>query len=399
MPSIKYFFRFIGAVFFVFFDWTARFLWASWLNITNNQEKPENYKNGFVFTSDIGDVVIFSTFLQVFSEKIDSRCVVITSHANAGLVRPFFPAADFLAVDYLKYKTNLMYRFKKIKEMMSVSLDRCIVPMRSRDYILTDSIAKTTNKKTTMAFISDDSNRNKFETYVERFVYDEFIQSFSATSHELVSYKVLSDKLGFDFQAELANLIPAYRNKVREQVSAPPPDAPSPKNYVLMNVGASQVYKRWPVEKYISLAKKIYVERGLTSVFIGGPSERNLQGTFGSYPFIVDFILRTESFELLRWLIVNAKMAVSNDTFVGHYSITLGVPTVSLAGGGHFGRFLPYPTDDFPMFSNSYTVFKRLPCFNCKWVCTQITGNQANRYFPCVSEISVEDVFAALAKV
>lgn len=396
MVKIRYYLRFFGAVFFVLFDLTVKSFLKTKPNLSKNPQGTKNYRYGFVFTSDIGDVVIFSMFLLVFSKRIDSHCVLITSDANARLIGPFFPEVDFLVVDYSKYKTNLIYRFEKIREIARVFIDCCVVPMRSRDYIVTDSVARMLNRKNTITFSSDDSNRNNFETYIERFVYDEYMESFSAASHELITYQALSKKFGLDFQMELGRLISSYREKAREQTSIPRLDAPLPKTYVLMNIGASQVYKRWPVEKYVSLAEKIFAEFGFPSIFIGGPSEKDLQGSFGSYPFIVDLISKTESFELLRWLVVNARMVVSNDTFVGHYAVTLGVPTVSIAGGGHFGRFLPYPKEMFPMFVNSCTIFKRMPCFNCKWICTQITGKQTNRYFPCVSEIGMEDVFSAL---
>lgn len=397
MSNIKYFLRLFRVVLLVVFDLMSDVLLTLWLNILNTKHVVKKYKYVFVFTSDIGDMVIFSTFLLVFTEKIDSRCVVITSEANVRLMEPFFPGVDFFIIDYSKYRTSLVYRLQKTKEMMGVSFGCCTVPMRSRDYCVTDSIAKKIKKDTALVFSSDESNRIKLEAYIERFIYDEWFDEFSVNTHELLAYKILLDKFGVDFQIELASVIPVFRKKARETIRLLPSDVPS--TYALMNVGASQLYKRWPIEKFIELAKAVYVQSGLVSLFIGGPSERELQGSFSSYPFIIDFVLKTESFEVLRNIIVNAKFVVSNDTFVSHYSVALGVQTVSIAGGGHFGRFLPYPKDIYPMFSNSYTIVRQLPCFNCKWSCSQFVGRSSKSSFPCISEISVEEVFAVLGEI
>jgi len=397
MANIKHSLRLFRVAFFLAFDSMSVLLLTWWLKFTNTKPATRKYKYGFVFTSDIGDMVIFSMFLLVFLKKVDSRCVVITSEVNARLAAPFFPGVEFLVIDYSKYKTSLVYRFQKTREIRGISLVSCIVPMRSRDYCVTDSIAKKIRKDTALVFTSDESNRIKLEAYIEKYIYDEWLDDFSVDTHELMAYKILLDKFGVDFQAELASVIPAFRAKARETKNLLPPDLP--KVFVLMNVGASQLYKRWPIENYIALAKRIYAESGIVSLFIGGPSERNLQGSFKSYPFIIDLILKTGNFEVLKNIIVNAKYVVSNDTFVSHYSVVLGVPTVNIAGGGHFGRFLPYPKDVYPMFANSYTIFKQMPCFHCKWVCNQLAGRSSNSPFPCVSEISVEDVFAVSGKI
>lgn len=375
------------------FDLLSEFLLALWLKVTNAKQSPRRHKYGFIFTSDIGDTVVFSMFLLVFSKKIDSECLVVTSETNARLMKHFFPKIEFLTIDYAKYKTSLTYRFWKIRETMAVSLDRCIVPMRSRDYCITDSITRIIRKNNVLVFDSDESNRNKLEAHIEKFIYDELLGGFSVKTHELLTYELLLDRFGVDFQNELAKAIPLFRERAREATDLLPSGIPNA--YALMNVGASQVYKRWPIEKFIALAKKIHVELGLVSLFIGGPSEKDLQGSFEAYPFIIDLVMKTGSFDVVRNIIVNAKFVVSNDTFASHYSAVLGVPVVSIAGGGHFGRFLPYPKDAYPMFSNLRTICRQLPCFNCGWACTRLSDMDSDS-FPCISEIGVEEVFAAL---
>ena len=349
------------------------------------------YKYGFVFTSDIGDAVLFSMFLRVFSKGVCGRYLVITSKTNAQLLQPFFPEADFLTIDYAQYKADLIYRFRKIKKVAGVTLETCIVPMRSRDYCLTDSIAKVAGKNRLLAFASDESNRCGFEAYLEQFIYDERLGSFSPEMHELLSYGLLLDRFGMNFRKALEMEIPRFRGEAREALAPLPPSITG--SYVLMNAGASQLYKRWPIEKFVALAERIYAESSLISVFVGGSSEKDLQGAFGAYPFIVDLVMQTGNFDVLRGIILNARAVVSNDTFICHYATVLGARTVCITGGGHAGRFLPYPID--AIFSNSYTVSRDWTCFNCSWNCSRLSEMTSDS-FPCIEDIGVGEVFAAI---
>lgn len=385
---------FMKVIFFIAFDLIIVCFLKLFRKNIDSKSVIGKYKYGFIFTSDIGDALIFSVFLKVFLRKNNFTCLVITSSINAEILRGYFSEIDIIVIDYYKYKSNLIYRFRKIKDIISIALDFCVVPMRSREYALTDSIANVIRKNKVITFISDDSNRSKYEVYLEKLIYDEWLGGYSIKSHELNTYKLLLDRLGIDFEKELSKEVPFRETSYPIEKYLP---SDIPQTYVVMNIGASQIYKRWPVAKYIALSKILYDELGLISLFVGGSSEKSLMGLFDSYPFIIDYILKTDNLDVLRSIILNAKFVVSNDSFVGHYSIILGVPTVSVAGGGHFGRFLPYPTVSFPMYSNSYTVYNKLSCFNCAWLCSKQLPGKINDSFPCINEISVEEVFASIS--
>ena len=396
MLLLKFIFRLIKITSYVIFDYCVGFLLSLRIKWPEYKKNIKKHEYGFVFTSDIGDSVIFSTFLLVFLKNIHPKCVVVTSEVNIRLIKPLFPDVYFVGVDYPKYCKYIFYRILKINEITNISLNYCIAPMRSRDYFLTDSIVMRIKKEKSVAFTSDNSNRNKFEAYMERFIYDEFIGGFSNDSHEMQSYEILLKKFNVDLKSEVASIINVVRKNIRENASIP---KKIPKAYVVMNVGASMTYKRWPTDNYISLANKIYQEYGFITLFVGGPTEQDLQGRFEEYPCIIDLIMKTDSFKLLTNLIMNAKFIVSNDSFVGHYAVFLGVSTLNLVGGGHFGRFLPYPKNDFKKYENSYTIYKRLPCYNCGWSCSKIDDGLNNNSFPCVGNITVENVLDTVRNI
>jgi len=357
----------------------------------------KQYGYGFVFTSDLGDTVLFSTFLLSFMKNVSKNIIVITSKGNIELLRTLFSGIDYMEINYSKYRCNIIYRIAKVIKLSGISLLSSITPMRSRDYRLTDSVSMVTRKDASITFLSDNSNRNRYEGAVERFIYDEVIDGFSYNDHEFISYELLLKKYRVDFMSSIHSYLDTIRTKIKsdqDNIGSFFSDNMTDE-YVVLNVGASMTYKKWRIDNFISLAKEINTTYGVKILFIGGPSEADLVGKFEEYPFIVDLILKTSFLQLL-YLVMNSKFTVSNDSFVGHYATFLGVPTFVLLGGGHFGRFMPYPKDRLLIYTNVFAVFDYMSCFNCLWNCS-VEGHESNNTpFPCLESITVSQVLGVI---
>lgn len=130
-------------------------------------------------------------------------------------------------------------------------------------------------------------------------------------------------------------------------------------------------------------------------VLIGIASERwetaaVAQGT--SAP-VIDLTARLNFGNLLA-ILGHPKLVVTNETGTAHLAAALRVPTVCIMGGGHFGRFLPYPKGAHDAGIKVVALHHPMPCFNCKWKCIYPI-----RYFdpaPCVSEVSVDAAWCAI---
>lgn len=81
------------------------------------------------------------------------------------------------------------------------------------------------------------------------------------------------------------------------------------------------------------------------------------------------------------------------DLFIGvesaalHMAISLGIPTVGIAGGGHFGRFVPWGD-----LGKNLILTNRLECFNCNWICVK-------ERVECIEGIKPEDVLHAAKRL
>lgn len=87
--------------------------------------------------------------------------------------------------------------------------------------------------------------------------------------------------------------------------------------------------KRWPLDRWLELMKRLY-EKGVSTVIIGGPGEKDLKDAFKNVSFpVIDLIGKT-SFSDLAHLGQKALFGVGNDTGPMHLLAFTGCPSIVL---------------------------------------------------------------------
>lgn len=137
---------------------------------------------------------------------------------------------------------------------------------------------------------------------------------------------------------------------------------------IALNVGASSVYKRWPMEHWIELMRML-VGHGYGVVFVGDTQDSqtvrrivaeagNSAGESASGPsHVVDFSGRTNLRELAV-ILARCSLVVSGDTGPMHLGSAVGTPIVAL-----FGSTSPLRTGPY---GNRHTVLDmHLACSPC----------------------------------
>jgi ADP-heptose:LPS heptosyltransferase len=119
---------------------------------------------------------------------------------------------------------------------------------------------------------------------------------------------------------------------------------PLPPNYVVLFIGGSERWKKWPVQKFVKIGRFVR-ELGLNVILAGGSSDVADAEEYASMNDgpLLNLVGRTSLCELLS-VIAGARMIVSNDTSAPHFAMAVGTPAVVLYNGNHYGRFVPYPS-------------------------------------------------------
>jgi ADP-heptose:LPS heptosyltransferase len=98
-----------------------------------------------------------------------------------------------------------------------------------------------------------------------------------------------------------------------------------------MNIGGSFAYKKWPIDKFISLSKIILENTSLFIILGGGPEDDNRAKLIKKDLSTERIILATQfNLKINCGLIKQSKILISPDSGPMHIGFALKVPTVAM---------------------------------------------------------------------
>ncbi len=151
--------------------------------------------------------------------------------------------------------------------------------------------------------------------------------------------------------------------------------------FVFLSPGGGWASKRWPTERYASLAEVLLRDHGLASVLNRGPGEQAMDDAFRRASAIRARIFSGDTLHLAAML-RQARLVVGGDTGPLHLAAALGTPVVALFGPTDPRRNGPY---------SSLAIVLRKE--------DRVSYARSRRYSPAMLALTVEEVAAACAEV
>ncbi len=334
----------------------------------------------------IGDMVMFRAALEHYPDAFGVPAAAITvlgCKSWQPLADTVFPGFKVVAIDEHAFEKKWFYRLRIALWVRRQGFAIAVCDMFMRKTLTADALvwASRARERIVCTPFVTDRTRAEYAWYLAKAT--RVIDTGPYPTHEgLRHFTFLQALMGIRMPAE----VPAI--PWREQAPLVPAGGP----YVVMNFGSNEPGRRWPFEKFVDLARRC-LDHGLRVVFVGAAQEAFAKPILAGldHPGIVDTIGALKLPQLVD-VLKHAACVVSNDTGPGHLAIGVGVPTVLLAGGGHFGCFVPYPEVIRPKGA----VFLNAPmeCYHCLWRCHKRAS--AKDSFPCVAEISVDAAWQAV---
>ncbi len=198
-------------------------------------------------------------------------------------------------------------------------------------------------------------------------------------AHEWTRYEHFTQRAG----------LPRIESAIYEELYAvfgqKAPHFTQTERFIAVVVGAAAAY-RLPSPAYRArLLEQTWAATGLPLVFLGAKAEEQpaetLQKLLSSAPVqsLVGQLSLTEAVACLR----GAAGIIGVETGLTHIAATWGKPTLVLMGGGHWGRFFPYPPE-FP--HQPFLLYQLMPCYGCGWFCHYTLSRE--KPYPCVAKIA-----------
>jgi len=290
-----------------------------------------------------------------------------------------------IPVDVKQFKTFSSYRWKLLRKIRKLKIETAIQPTFSREFYHGDALVRASGALWKVSSAGDMANRNWLKKFIADSWNTELIPASTETLTEL--------ERNAEFFSGLTNNT--------HLTCYPQLDIPDfwlssewkEKTFYILVPGTSGavVGKEWPSAFFSDLATKVFRQTGWEGVICGTKQEHSLaeQILKQSDSPLQNLCGQTTLVELAG-LLSQSRLTISNDTGSVFLSSAVGTLSVCILGGGHFGRFAPYP--DLPGQTNHLkTVYHKMPCYGCNWVCIFpiIEGEPT----PCIAKISVDAVW------
>lgn len=326
--------------------------WFSFRDLTISNYTSKTLEKSLVIlrVDAIGDYILFRNFLEIIKKSEKYQDYHITLIGN-NIWRPIAENLDnewidrFIWVNLKSFHKDLSYRKESLKEIEDTSYTVLFHPTYSRDYYISEVIANHINANYKVASVGDLSNTTKWQKKISDKKYDQLIPLDETTIFEFEKNR---STLSQFIEEECAISKPTIDRKLLSDSKF------IFENYIILFIGGSTRFKKWDLEKWISICKNLLAQFNHTIILSGAPDDFSdsvkIMAAFIDNNRVVNLCGKTSVFELME-LISKSSLLISNETSAPHMAVALDIPVIVIANGSHYGRFTPYPKNYISNYS------------------------------------------------
>lgn len=331
----------------------------------------------------IGDMVMFRSALEHYPDAFGvakSDITVLGCHSWRSLAEHAFAGFRVVTIDEHAFEKKWLYRIKVALWVRRQGFRVAVCDMFWRKTLTADSLVwmSRADERVVCQPLVADKTRAEFRWYLARAT--RVIDTGAFPDQETIRhFRFLERLTGRPFPPETPRLPWPQRDN----------PIPAGKPYVVLNFGANEPGRRWPIANFIELARRL-LALDLRVVFVGGKQEAFAKPDIAAlgHADVIDTVAQY-SLPVLVDILRGAALVVTNDTGPAHLAFGVGAPVIEIVGGGNYGAFVPYPEEIRPR--RSAFIHKPMECYHCLWHCPKRTSDMEP--FPCVAEIPVDEVW------
>lgn len=309
--------------------------------------------------------------------------VLLGNSAWAELAEKLSYFDEVIAVNRSRLRFDQIYRAGIWRLLQDRLWEKAIHPTYSRDYLYGDSVIRMSRATERIGFDGDLDNQPEWQKRISDQWYTRLVPSSGKALMELERNAEFLRGLGrADFLVGLPEL----------DLLAELPTGFTTGIYAVIAPGASLPIKQWPLENFAQLAKRI-LETGVRIVICGSLAEISLGAQLKNLltDDVEDWTGRTSLPELVS-IIKGACLLIGNDSSAIHIAAAVGTQSFCIAGGWHFGRFIPYRIERATPYPLPIILAHHMECYLCNWRCRYSPDGAVAA--PCVTRIGVDVVWS-----
>lgn len=341
----------------------------------------------------IGDFLLWSDAAGRLADhyRAGGRRVFLLGNALwAGLAETMGVFDGVIHLDRRRFLLDPRYRFATQRWIRKAGFAIAIQPTFSRELLMGDAIVRIAGREERIGSEGDLANIDRDDKRRSDQWYSRLIPASPGPMMELLRNAEFLAGLGIACPPRIGRLPVAAEIR-----SAGRADGDGGAPYFVLFPGASREARCWSPVSFARLAERISTATGWQAVIAGGGADRPAAAAIKAATDLplTDRVGATDLLGLAR-LLAGARVVISNETSATHLSAVVGTPAVSIVGGGHFGRFLPYDVDDADRPRAPIAVHHPMDCYGCNWQCRHPRG--PGEAYACIRAVSVDQVWEAL---
>jgi len=372
--------RFLRDLFFLAGDW-----------VVMKSVKQSGVASGVLLVrlDAIGDFVVWLDSAKEFRRCFPGEKITLLANSSwADLAKHIGYWDEVISVSLNGLVKTPLYRWGTIRQVRKGCFDIAVQSQFSRVFLAGDSIVRASGARERITSVGDYANIGRERKRLSDRWFTCVLPISAKPLMEIErNAEFISALTGKQFTPHLSSIPVLYDLPINLLPQRP---------YFIVFPGASVKYRQWPIEMFAEVIRYLYRKYGLLPVLCGSPSEKPLCAKLALIADVtcLDFSGHTTLPELVE-VIRGSSLLVSNETSAVHIAAAVGTPSICILGGGHYGRFMPYP--EYFDGAKPLVAMTSMDCLNCNWKC--IHTNDRDEAYPCIASVSVEQVMACVGEI
>ncbi len=305
-----------------------------------------------VKTDEIGDYLLWRGFLPELlgSERFRGKTVHFCGNSSWKTLFDTFDSDSIqktIWLDKLRFKKDLLYRHRFLKNIYRERYEIVINPTYSRDKRNDDAIVKAARAVETIGMVGNPESVKPYELG-----YDKGLYTTLFDYPEKPLFEFLRNRLFTEF---ITGTRSSINNTHVTFNRLPVLNIELPENYAVVFPGSRSKSRIWPTAYFITVCNHLYTQYGFTIVIAGAGADEIYTTAFADqyqHPYIN--LYGATTLPQMLSLLKNAQCLLSVDTGSVHLAAAVGCAVFGVFNGSQYKRFAPYPPEIAPDFFAIY---------------------------------------------
>jgi len=334
----------------------------------------------------IGDFVLFTGVLPYVRKHFQNNAITLVVDPIVAPLAEGCPYVDeIITIDQQRYATEKHYAgeiARKVRGKFEVAIN----VMYTRTW-QSDNIIARTHAPVKIGFQCLDQDGQQERRLTEQVLYTHLVQTTNEWMFELDRYKQFLIGIG----------APVSEQSMKPELWISEKDNQWAKDFVeakfaatgkfaVLCPGAGFDSKLWSSGSFARIADYLIEDLSLPVVIAGSEKDKELaSGIIVNTKNRIHGLTGKINLNQFAALVKQSSIYVGIDTAGFHIAWALGIPTIGIFGGGHFGRFTP-------SLPHVQIVHHAMDCYNCYWHCIYDETK-------CISSVTPEKVIHAIEQL